>query len=400
MALESPSSVESRLHSPLAIRGITLKNRIMVSPMCMYGAGLDGFATDFHVVHLGRFALGGAGLVMVEATAVEERGRISNGDLGLWNDAQIEPLARVARAVSGLGAVPAIQLAHAGRKAAISAPWNGMSPLTAEDALRGDTGWPVVGPTSTPAGTGWPTPSELSGSDIGEVIQNWADAARRAMDAGFDVIELHAAHGYLIHSFLSPISNTRTDEYGGSWQNRLRFPLELIDAVRGVMPADKVLMYRTSSVDGIEGGLSIDDTVRITDELVAHGVDVVDTSSGGVTAERSLDTRVRRGFAFHAGFSREIKQRTSALTATVGLVIDAEQAEALVREGFADIVAVGREMLNDPNWAHHTQRVLEGANYEAWRQESGWWLDKREAIIDRLLAQGETPLTLFTEAHN
>jgi 2,4-dienoyl-CoA reductase-like NADH-dependent reductase (Old Yellow Enzyme family) len=395
MDLESRPPRQSHLHSPVTIRGVTLKNRIMVSPMCMYGAGIDGLATEFHIVHLGRFALGGAGLVMVEATAVEERGRISNGDLGLWSDEQIEPLARVARSISSLGGVAAIQLAHAGRKAAISAPWNGMSPLTAEDAMRGDAPWPVIGPTATPAGSGWQTPRQLTIAEIPGVIQRWADATRRAMDAGFDVVELHAAHGYLIHSFLSPISNTRTDEYGGSWQNRLRFPLELVDAVRRSMPDEKALMYRTSSVDGVEGGLSIDDTVRLAEALVEHGVDVVDTSSGGVTAERSLDTRVRRGFAFHAGFSREIKQRTRALTATVGLVIDAEQAEALVREGFADIIAVGREMLNDPNWAHHTQRVLEGANYDAWRQESGWWLDKREAVIDRLLAQGETPLSLF-----
>lgn len=390
-------ATKSLLHTPLTIRGVSLKNRIMVSPMCMYAAAQDGFATDFHLVHLGRFALGGAGMVVVEATAIEPRGRISNWDLGIWSDEHVEALARIAHVVRELGSAPAIQLAHAGRKAAISAPWDGMSPLTADDALRGDAPWPVVGPTGSSAGTGWQSPHELSIAEIAEVIQAWSDAARRATEAGFDVIELHAAHGYLIHSFLSPISNTRTDDYGGSWQNRLRFPLAVVDAVRRAMPTDKVLMYRTSSVDGVEGGLSIDDTVRLTEALVEHGVDVVDTSSGGVTAERSLDTRVRRGFAFHAEFSREIKERTDALTATVGLVVDPEQAEALVRGGYADIVALGREMLNDPNWAHHSQRALEGATYDAWRQESGWWLDKREGIIGRLAEQGETPLSLFED---
>lgn len=374
---------------------MTVKNRVMVSPMCMYAANQDGFATDFHLVHLGRFAMGGAGLVVLEATAVEPRGRISNGDLGIWSDEHIEPLSRVADTIREFGAVPGIQLAHAGRKAAISAPWDGMRPLTERDAARGDPPWPVVGPTARRAGEGWQEPSELTHSEIEAVVEAWAAAARRARAAGFDVIELHAAHGYLIHSFLSPISNSRTDEYGGSWKNRLRFPLEVVRAVRSELSDSSVLMYRTSAVDGIDGGLTLDDTVRLTEALTEHGVDVIDTSSGGVTAEKSIDTRVRRGFAFHAPFSRELKAQTDAVIATVGLVVDPQQAELLLQHGYADIVAVGREMLNNPNWAHHSRHLLEGSSYDEWRREAGWWLDKREAAITRLVEQGETPTSLF-----
>ncbi len=388
---------KSLLFSPLMIRGITSRNRIMVSPMCQYAAE-DGLANDYHLVHLGRYALGGAGMVIAEATAVEERGRISRGDLGLWRDDQVEPMRKIPAFLRRYGAVPGVQLGHAGRKASTQAPWSGNGPLTDADRLRNDPPWPVVAPSAIAAGENWQTPYELSDAEIAEIVVSYREAARRADEAGFEIIDFHGAHGYLLHSFLTPISNLRTDRYGGSLENRMRFPLEVVDAVRSVWPEGKAIFYRLSTLDGIEGGWTLEDSVIFCRELFKRGVDVIDCSSGGAIADRSRDVRIRRGFGFHTPYSDYLRKETGGLVATVGLIIEGQQAEAILQAGEADIIAIGREFQDDPNWAHHAQAEIEGENFDAWHQESGWWLDKRAPLLRKLRDNGETPMDRYRPA--
>jgi len=266
------------LFEPMDLRSVRAKNRIVISPMCQYSAA-DGMVGDWHLVHLGKFAQGGAGIVFVEATAVEARGRITHGDVGLWSDAHIPGLARIAAFVRAQGALPAIQLGHAGRKASMARPWYGNGPLTADDTARGDLAWTTVGPTNAPLADGWQAPVPAGEAELAAVRDAFAAATHRAHTAGFDIVELHAAHGYLLHSFLSPISNHRADRYGGSLENRMRFPLEVARAVRAAWPADKPLFTRCSSIDDAEGGWSLEDTVVFARELAKAGVDVVDCSS-------------------------------------------------------------------------------------------------------------------------
>lgn len=385
------------LFTPLTIRGTTLPLRAGVSPMCMYAA-TNGIVSDFHLAHLGRFALGGAGLVIVEATAIEARGRISHHDLGLWDDVQVEGMRRIAGFLEASGSVPGIQLGHAGRKASVREPWRAGAPLDESDAAQGLAPWETVGPSAIPAGPNWPVPHAMDEQEIGESIKQWVAAATRAVAAGFRFIELHGAHGYLLHSFLSPVSNTRTDAYGGDAERRMRYPLEVIGAIRAALPANVILSYRVSAVDGIaEGGLAIDDIVEFAQRAVDTGVDVIDTSSGGISADRSTDTRVRRGFAFHADFARELKARTNAVVACVGFIIDPEQASRLVEEGDTDIVLLGREMLDNPNWVHHARRVHASDEFEHWDRRFGAALEARQHSLRALAASGQTPLTRFAQ---
>lgn len=388
------------LFEPLAIRGFVARNRVMVSPMQQY-ASHDGVANDHHLVHLGRFAMGGAGMVIAEATAIEPPGRMSNADLGLWSDDQIPPLARITRFLRSQGAVPGIQLVHAGRKGSMQAPWDGMGPLTEADAARGDPPWPTIGPSAVSPGPGWQTPAAMSVAEIAANVRLWAEAAHRAAQAGFEIIDLHGAHGYLLHAFLSPLSNCRSDRYGGSIENRMRYPLEVVAAIRAAIPESCALFYRLSLLDGVEGGWTLADSLVFCRELIASGVDVIDCSSGGATTDRSSDVRVRRGYAFHAPYSREIRQGLDGgLVATVGLIVDPQQAEAVLQAGDADIIAIGRELLIDPNWTFRAERVLKGEGYDNWPRESGWWLDKRVAAISKLDEEGETPMTRYLPGHS
>lgn len=384
------------LFTPLTIRDVTLPNRVGVSPMCMYSSR-DGMPNDFHVAHLGRFALGGAGLVMAEATAVDSVGRISPFDAGIWDDAHVDGWRRVAELISSLGSVPGIQLGNAGRRAAVREPWRAGAPLDESDAATGFGPWPLVGPSELPAGPGHQTPSSMSMTDIEVSVRSWAAAARRAMRAGFRFIELHGAHGYLLHAFLSPVSNTREDAYGGSPENRLRYPLEVVSAVREAIGDGIPLSYRISSVDGAEGGLDIEDLVEVSRRLSDAGVDIIDTSSGGITTDRSSDTRIRRGFAFHADFSRRIRDEVDVRTATVGFVVDPRQADLLLTHGDADIVLLGREMLDDPNWALHARTALGDHTYEAWDVRFGSAVGPRARTLARLAESGETPLSRFED---
>jgi 2,4-dienoyl-CoA reductase-like NADH-dependent reductase (Old Yellow Enzyme family) len=347
------------LFTPISLRGVTARNRVVVSPMCTYSAA-DGKAQDWHLVHLGKFALGGAGIVFVEATAVEARGRITHGCLGIWSDEHARALGRIAPFLKAHGALPAIQLAHAGRKASMQRPWFGNGPLGPEDAARGDRPWPIIGPTEEPASAGWLAPRAMSRADIDEVIGAFAAAARRAAAAGFEIVELHGAHGYLMHSFLSPLSNTRTDSYGGDLAGRMRFPLEVVEAMRTAWPADKPLFFRISSVDGVGGpGWQIEDSVELARALKARGVEVP--------------------------YAAAVRREAGVATQAVGLILDGAQAEAILQSGAADLVAVAREALVDPFWPHHAARALGvDTDFGGWPEQYGWWLKRRAKLLAAL----------------
>lgn len=331
------------LFRPLTLRGVQLRNRIVVSPMCQYSSR-DGCATDWHLVHLGSRAVGGAGVVFTEATAVLEEGRISPDDLGLWKDAQIEGLARALRFVQEAGAVPGVQLAHAGRKASTSAPWKGGTPLPVAEG-----GWaPIVGPSPIPFREGYQTPEALDAHGIGRVVTAFADAAQRARAAGARIVEIHAAHGYLLHSFLSPVANHRDDSYGGSFENRTRLLREVVAAVRAVWPEEYPLFVRCSATDWMETGESwtLEDTIGLAKELAPLGVDLVDCSSGGISAGVAIPV----GPGYQVELARRVREGAGIPAGAVGLITSAEQADQIIRSGQADLVFLARELLRDPYW--------------------------------------------------
>ena len=332
----------SQLFTPFVLRGVTLRNRIVMSPMCMYSAGEDGIATDFHLAHLGARAVGGVGLVITEATAVESRARISVNDLGLWDDAQVEPLARIVRLCKAQGAMMCSQLAHAGRKA--WTPTKGTGPL------------PAVAPSALPFDAEWTAPRELTRAELDGIVAAYQAAAQRALRAGFDIVEVHAAHGYFLHAFLSPISNRRSDEYGGSLENRARMLLRVVEAVRAVLPESQPLLVRLSCTDWTEGGLTVGDQVQVARWLKAHGVDLVDCSSGGSTPSTPP---VGPGYpGYQVPFAEKIRREASIATMAVGQITTPEMAEEIVRNGRADLVALGRELLRNPYWSLHAARAL------------------------------------------
>jgi 2,4-dienoyl-CoA reductase-like NADH-dependent reductase (Old Yellow Enzyme family) len=336
------------LFDPLSLRSVTLPNRIGVSPMCEYSSQ-DGFASDWHLVHLGSRAVGGAGLVMTEAAAVEDRGRITPADLGIYQDAHVERLARIAHFVESQGAVPGAQLAHAGRKASSAVPWEGGRGLSPQAG-----GWEPIAPSALAFSPESILPREMSEGDIRTVQEAFVAAAGRALGAGFRVLELHFAHGYLAHSFLSPLSNHREDQYGGSFQNRIRFALETVRAVRAVWPERLPLLARLSCSDWVEGGWTAEDSVALSRQLKAEGVDLVDCSSGGLVPGASIPV----GPGYQVPFARQIRAEAGVATAAVGMLTEAAQADAVVREGAADLVLLAREMLRDPYWPLHAAQQL------------------------------------------
>lgn len=329
------------LFDPLTLRGVTLRNRIGVSPMCQYSYE-NGFSNDWQLVHMASRAVGGAGLVITEATAVEPRGRITFADLGLWSDAQIEPLARVARALKAAGSVGGIQLAHAGRKASSARPWEGRAPLPADHP----NGWPVVGPSPIPFDGEAQVPRELSVEEIGGITAAFRAAAGRALAAGFEWLEIHAGHGYLFHNFYSPLSNNRGDAYGGSFANRVRFLLESVRAVRAVWPDQLPLTVRISGTEWAAGGWEIADAVALAKLLKAEGVDLIDCSGGGNIATAKIPV----GPGYQVPISEAVRAGAGIPTATVGLITAPAQADEIVRNGRADLVLLGREMLRNPYW--------------------------------------------------
>lgn len=366
-----------RLFQPMAIRGLTLKNRLVVPPMVHYRADPGHSCGSFHLVHLGRYALGGFGLVFVEATGVEEVGLINEHDLGIWNDAQVESFRPLVEFMHRQDTAIGIQLAHGGRKSSSQTAMQGMGPLTEDNIRAGAKVWQPVGPTSQPVGPGWMEPRQLTTAECRAMPATWANAARNAVKAGFDTIEVHMAHGYLLASFLSPVSNTRNDEYGGDRAGRMRLPLEIVEAVRREMPATMPLFVRVSSVDGAQDGWNLDDTVALARELKTRGVDVVDCSSGGLGGAATA-AQVTRSLGFQVPFAERVRREAGIATMAVGLILAAQQAEAILENSQADLIAIGRQSQYNPSIAHHWSHEL-GINrrFEDWSPEFGWWLEKR-----------------------
>jgi 2,4-dienoyl-CoA reductase-like NADH-dependent reductase (Old Yellow Enzyme family) len=353
----SPASFEHDLPQPeadllstLTIRGVTFRNRIVMSPMCQY-CSHEGMAEDWHLVHIGSRAVGGAALVFVEATAVTRDGRISPGDMGIWSEAHVEPLARIARFADSQGAVAGIQLAHAGRKASCEPPWKGGARLKTPE----QGGWTVVGPSPIPFNDDDPLPRTLDEVGIADIVAAFEAAARRALAAGFRVIEIHSAHGYLLHEFLSPLSNQRTDRYGGSLENRMRLVLEVAAALRRLMPDELPLFVRISATDWAEGGWDIDQSVVLARRLKDLGVDLIDASSGALVPK----VRIPLGPGYQVPFARRIRHEAGIRTGAVGQITDAEQANAIITAGDADMVFLARELLREPYWALKAQRTLD-----------------------------------------
>ena len=370
------------LFTPLAIRDVTFKNRIVIAPMATYSA-VDGIAQDWHFAHLGRFALGGAGCVVVEATAVTDRGRITNGDVGIWSSAHIPPLKRIVDFMKAQGAIPAIQLAHAGRKGAMQRPWYGNGALTADDFARGEKMWPTVSASAEPMAPGHIVPHAMTPDELGELVQHWADAAKRAVDAGFEMIEIHNAHGYLVHQFLSPLSNKRNDAYGGDFAGRTRFPLEIAEAIRKVIPQGMPLFLRVSAVDGIDGGWTMDDTVAYAKELKTRGVDVIDCSSGGLVGSATV-ARIKRTWGFQVPYAERVRREAEMMSMAVGLIVEPSHAEEILQKGQADLIAIAREALVNPCWPQMAEVALGRPMTEAlddWTIQYGWWLKHRERSI-------------------
>jgi 2,4-dienoyl-CoA reductase-like NADH-dependent reductase (Old Yellow Enzyme family) len=331
--------MSSKLFSPLQIKNITFKNRIVISPMCQYSA-TDGFANDWHLVHLGSRASGGAGLIIQEATAVSPEGRISPGDLGLWKDEQIEKMQAINRFIVSQNSVPGIQLAHAGRKASAASPWEGGRKL---DENQG--GWDTVSPSAVAYHDNEKTPIALDKVGIQKVISDFKATTKRAVQAGFQVLEIHAAHGYLLHQFLSPLSNFRTDEYGGSFENRIRLTLDIVEAVQSEWPENQPLFVRISATDWAEGGWNIEESVQLSKILKEKGVDLIDVSSGGLVSYQQIPLRP----SYQVPFAERIKKETAIMTGAVGLITASGQAEEIIASGKADLVLFARESLRNPN---------------------------------------------------
>ncbi|MFC4212038.1 NADPH dehydrogenase NamA [Pedobacter lithocola] len=338
----------SKLFSPLKLKDITLKNRIVISPMCQYSA-IDGFANDWHLVHLGSRAVGGAGLIIQEATAVVPEGRITHADLGIWKDEQVEKLKQIVSFIHDNGSIAGIQLAHAGRKASCDLPWQG-----GEQLAEGENSWLPVGPSSIPFKAGQVTPHELSIKEIQDIVFAFRAAAKRALDAGYKVVEIHAAHGYLLHQFFSPLSNKRTDVYGGSFENRIRFTIDIVEAVQSVWPENLPLFVRISATDWTEGGWNEEDSVQLAAVLKDKGVDLIDASSGGNVP----DAKIPAGPNYQVPFADKIRNEVGIYTGAVGVIVDAHQAEEILQNDKADLIFIARESLRDAYFPTHAAQIL------------------------------------------
>jgi 2,4-dienoyl-CoA reductase-like NADH-dependent reductase (Old Yellow Enzyme family) len=375
--------MESKLFDPMTIRDITWKNRVMVSPMWQY-CGINGFPTDWHLMNLGRFADGGAGLVFQEGTTVDPRGRGTLGDLAIWDDAYVEPLRRIASFVRENGAVPAIQLMHAGRKGRQRRPFEGRGPLERSAEIADFDSWHPIAPSPIAVDEVSPTPREMSLTVVQETVQSFADAAGRADRAGYDVLEIHGAHGYLLHQFLSSACNVRCDRYGGTTANRMRFVEEVVEAVRSQWPAGKPLFLRLSCIDG--AGWSMEDTVTLVRRLMPLGVDLIDCSTGGLGNGPLVPDGQRVTYGYQVPYAAQLKRLTGVLTAAVGLIVHAEQAEGVIARGEADIVALAREMMYNPHWTIDAARKLGvEASFRVTQWRTAFWLDRRMATVPDLI---------------
>lgn len=370
------------LFSPLEIRDLTLKNRVTIPPMCQYSAQ-DGIPNDWHFVHLGKFAMGGYGLITAEATAVEASARITHGDLGIWSDAHVGPLSRIVEFIHSQNAKASVQLAHAARKASMQRPWHGNSHMTQVDVDRGEVPWPVVGVTNQPVGEGWLVPTPLEIEDIDQIVSSFVAAAKRSVKAGFDAVEIHGAHGYLIHTFLSPLTNKRTDYYGGDFEGRTRLALEIASAVREAIPDSMPLFFKISSIDWEEDGWKIDESIKLASELKDKGVDVVVCSSGGLSGAATASGQTR-SLGYQVQYSEAVREASGSQTQAVGLLIDGPMAGRVIAAGSADLVGIGRQSLFDPFWpVHELNRIKPKSidEWEQWPEQYGWWLGRRENLV-------------------
>jgi 2,4-dienoyl-CoA reductase-like NADH-dependent reductase (Old Yellow Enzyme family) len=371
---------EPKLFSPLTLRGLVLRNRAVLSPMCQYQA-VEGRMQDWHFAHHARFAAGGWAAAFVEATAVTRNGRITHGCTGIWDDSQIPGLKRVVDLYRAHGTVPGIQIGHSGRRGSALRPWDGASPIKGKEGP--ESAWQTVGPSSIPEREGYPAPRELLPREIEGLIDAFAAAARRALAAGFDIAEVHGAHGYLIHSFFSPHSNRRTDSFGGSCEDRMRFPLMVSEAVRKVWPGDKPVFYRASVVDNVEGGLTVDDTVALARALREGGVDLIDCSSGGMAGPATLSTnKIRPGYM--VPLASAIRRDAEMPTMAVGAIIEPRQAEDILRGGDADLIAIGRQAIAEPHWPYRAALELGLANpHGVLPKYYAFYLERRAAVLER-----------------
>lgn len=373
------------LFRPITLRGVTARNRIVVSPMCQYVSD-DGSPTDWHFAHFAKFAMGGAGIVFFEDTAVERSGRKTYGCAGMYDDKHVAAYRRITEFVASQGALPAIQLGHAGRKAAVRAPWDGLTPLTDADAANGHASWRGVSSTALAVSSAAPVPHALAREDIARHVGLWRDAALRCLDAGFSICEIHGAHGYLIQQFLSPAANHRQDGYGGDLQGRMRFALEIVEAVRAVWPADRPLFFRVSAIDGPGGPWQLEDTIVLAQELKARGVDVVDCSSGGINGPVTMGRSPRRP-GYQVPYAQAVRAQADVATMAVGLIMEPQQAEDILQAGQADLVALAREFMLDPNWPLKAAQALGHADPLALLPEHyAWWLRQRESALAQLAA--------------
>ena len=377
--MSTPAANMPLLFTPLPMAGLVARNRVVVSPMCQYSSAQGG-PNDWHLVHLGKFALGGAGIVFCEETAVEERARKTYGCAGIYDERHVPMYRRITGFLRDNGAIPAMQLGHSGRKASCGPPWTNFQPLTADDAREGRAPWRGVSASAIPPRPDAPAPVELDGAAIRGVVAAWREAALRTLDAGFDILEIHGAHGYLIHQFLSPLANQRSDGYGGDLAGRMRFALEVTESVRAVWPADKPLFFRVSAVDGDGGAWNMDDTVTLARALKARGVDVVTCSSGGISGPLNMAI-VPRVPGYQVPYAERVRREAGMMTCAVGLITEAQQAEDVLQQGQADLVALAREFLYNPNWPVHAARQLGVADHlDLLPPAYAWWLKRREKI--------------------
>lgn len=382
---------QSMLFSSYKLRGVTFPNRIVIAPMQMYMAGPDGISTDWHFQHLTKYAIGGAGTVMTEGLIIDPIGRNTYGDCGIWSDDHIAPLRRITDFLHDHGTVAAAQLHHAGPKSARQRPWEGLGPLGEAEAARGEPPWQPL--SSSPSRTieGWHKPRAMETDEIKKLVEDYGHAARRADKAGFDVLDIHCAHGYLIHSFLSPVANHRDDQYGGDLNGRMRLALEIAESLRASWPSDKPIFFRLSCVDWRKDldtrtdGWTIEDSIVLARELHKRGVDLIDCSSGGIRAENSLMDYAKRRQKLKRGYqvphAEAIRAATGIPTMAVGAILDGPQAEAILQAGQADLIAIGREALMDPHWGLHAAQALGiDPQWQKWPPSYGWWLELRERI--------------------
>jgi 2,4-dienoyl-CoA reductase-like NADH-dependent reductase (Old Yellow Enzyme family) len=377
-----------KLFQPIQLRDITLKNRVVVAPMHQY-SGVNGYPTDWHLMNAGRFAAGGSGLVIIESTKVERRGCGTVGDLGLWKDDFVPHFARLVDFIRAHGAVPGIQLGHSGRRARLSRPWEGQKPLQPGPDIPDFDEWEPVAPSALSAGEGEPEPRALSTAEVKQLVEAWGQAARRAHEAGFDVLEIHGAHGYLVHQFLSPYANVRNDEYGGSELNRMRFAIEVVESVRAHWPQSKPLFLRLSVQD--DAGWGPDESVRLARIVKEKGVDVIDCSSGGMLG-RPVVSAGPVGYGYQVPYAEKIRHEAGIMSMAVGLIVHADQAEAILQKGQADLIALAREILYNPNWPMDAaQKLGIDKRFELVPPPYSYWLSKRASSVKSI-----TPSTFRT----